>query len=74
MAGIFAQTVRFRSLAMARGAVLTGRTFADLVQTALTLLVLAAFGLLLLLGYAFTWIGALIGLFVRTPRRPPPAG
>ncbi|MFK4144147.1 ABC transporter permease [Streptomyces sp. NPDC004065] len=81
---------RFRSLPMARGAVLTGRTFADLVQTALTLFVLAvvallvgwrvgsdgdtnagrvlaAFGLLLLLGYAFTWIGALIGLSVRTP-------
>jgi ABC-2 type transport system permease protein len=81
---------RFRSLPMARGAVLTGRTLADLVQTALTVLVLAivallvgwrtgsdgdtnpgrvlaAFGLLLLLGYAFTWIGALIGLSVRTP-------
>lgn len=81
---------RFRSLPMARGAVLTGRTLADLVQTALTLLVLAvvallvgwrtgsdghtnagkvlaAFALLLLLGYAFTWIGALIGLSVRTP-------
>ncbi|MEW2527624.1 MULTISPECIES: ABC transporter permease [unclassified Streptomyces] len=77
---------RFRSLPMARGAVLTGRTIADLVQTALTLLVLAvvavlvgwrihegfpkalaAFGLLLLSGYAFTWIGALIGLSVRTP-------
>lgn len=81
---------RFRSLPMARGAVLTGRTVADLVQTALTLLVLAivallvgwrpgsveptnfgkilgGFGLLLLLGYAFTWIGALIGLTVRTP-------
>ncbi|WP_051102812.1 ABC transporter permease [Streptomyces aculeolatus] len=77
---------RFRSLPMARGAVLTGRTLADLVQTALTLVVLAvvaalvgwrfheglpkalaAFGLLLLLGYAFTWVGALIGLSVRTP-------
>ncbi|MFF0781283.1 ABC transporter permease [Streptomyces sp. NPDC003720] len=77
---------RFRSLPMARGAVLTGRTLADLVQTALTLLVLAVvavlvgwrthenlgkvlagFGLLLLLGYAFSWIGALIGLSVRTP-------
>ncbi|MGP3967025.1 ABC transporter permease [Streptomyces sp. 6N223] len=77
---------RFRSLPMARGAVLTGRTFADLVQTAVTLLVLAivaffvgwrihdgvlnalaGFGLLLLLGYAFTWIGALIGLSVRSP-------
>lgn len=77
---------RFRSLPMAHGAVLTGRTLADLVQTALTLFVLAvvallvgwrthtgfgevlgAFGLLLLLGYAFTWVGALIGLSVRTP-------
>ncbi|WP_327325732.1 ABC transporter permease [Streptomyces sp. NBC_01210] len=77
---------RFRSLPMARGAVLTGRTLADLVQTALTVVVLAivallvgwrihegipkalgAFALLLLLGYAFSWIGALIGLSVRTP-------
>ncbi|MFJ8143927.1 ABC transporter permease [Streptomyces sp. NPDC096094] len=81
---------RFRSLPMARGAVLTGRTVADLVQTTITLLVLAivalivgwrtgsaeptnlgqilgGFALLLLLGYAFTWIGALIGLSVRTP-------
>lgn len=71
---------------MARGAVLTGRTLADLVQTALTVVVLSivavlvgwrihegvlkalgAFALLLLLGYAFSWIGALIGLSVRTP-------
>ena len=77
---------RFRSLPMARGAVLTGRTLADLVQTTLTVVVLTivallvgwrihegipkalgAFGLLLLLGYAFSWIGALIGLSVRTP-------
>lgn len=77
---------RFRALPMARGAVLTGRTLADLVQTALTMLVLiicavivgwrihegfvkalAAIALLLLLGYAFSWIGALIGLSVRTP-------
>ncbi|MEV0573964.1 ABC transporter permease [Streptomyces sp. NBC_01463] len=77
---------RFRSLPMARGAVLTGRTLADLVQTMFTVLVLTvvalivgwrihegvpkalgAFGLLLLLGYAFSWIGALIGLSVRTP-------
>ncbi|WP_418958782.1 ABC transporter permease [Streptomyces tritici] len=77
---------RFRSLPMTRGAVLTGRTLADLVQTTLTLVVLAivallvgwrihegipkalaAFALLLLLGYAFSWIGALIGLSVRTP-------
>jgi ABC transporter DrrB family efflux protein len=77
---------RFRSLPMARSAVLVGRTFADLAQTALTLVVLgvvafaigwrihdgvakalAAFLILLLLGYAFSWIGALIGLSVRSP-------
>ena len=77
---------RFRSLPMTRGAVLTGRTLADLVQTALTVVILSlvgllvgwrihngipkmlgAFALLLLLGYAFSWIGALIGLIVRTP-------
>ncbi|UQA93384.1 ABC transporter permease [Streptomyces halobius] len=77
---------RFRSLPMSRGAVLTGRTLADLVQITLTLVVLAVvavlvgwrtheniagvlagFALLLLLGYAFSWIGALIGLTVRTP-------
>jgi ABC-2 type transport system permease protein len=77
---------RFRSLPMSRGAVLTGRTLADLVQTMLTVVVLAvvgvivgwrihngvpkllgAFALLLLLGYSFSWIGALIGLSVRSP-------
>jgi ABC-2 type transport system permease protein len=77
---------RFRSLPMARGAVLTGRTLADLVQTALTMVVMVVcaiivgwrihdgfpkavlgFALLLLLGYAFSWIGALIGLSVRSP-------
>lgn len=77
---------RFRSLPMSRGAVLTGRTLADLVQTTITIIVLAivallvgwrthtnigevlgAFALLLLLGYSFSWIGALIGLSVRTP-------
>ncbi|GHH67105.1 ABC transporter permease [Kitasatospora indigofera] len=84
---------RFRSLPMARSAVLVGRTLADLVQTAFTLLVLAlvafgvgwrihegflkalgAFGLLLLLGYAFSWIGALIGLSVRSPEAATSAG
>ena len=84
---------RFRSLPMARSAVLVGRTLADLVQTALTLVVLAlvafligwrihkgvlealgGFGLLLLLGYAFSWIGALIGLSVRSPEAATSAG
>jgi ABC transporter DrrB family efflux protein len=84
---------RFRSLPMARSAVLVGRTIADLVQSALTLVVLGlvafiigwrihngvlkalgAFGLLLLLGYAFSWIGALIGLSVRSPEAATSAG
>ncbi|GAA2259481.1 ABC transporter permease [Kitasatospora cystarginea] len=84
---------RFRSLPMARSAVLVGRTLADLVQTAFTLLVLAVvallvgwrihdgflpalggFALLLLLGYAFSWIGALIGLLVRSPEAATSAG
>ncbi|WP_404868896.1 ABC transporter permease [Kitasatospora griseola] len=84
---------RFRSLPMSRAAVLTGRTLADLVQTAITVVVLAlvallvgwrihdgflkalaAFGLLLLLGYAFSWIGALIGLSVRSPEAATSAG
>ncbi|MFV5998867.1 ABC transporter permease [Streptomyces sp. NPDC056231] len=84
---------RFRSLPMARSAVLAGRTLADAVQTAFILLVLAmvallvgwrvhhgvlqalgAFVLLLLLGYAFSWIGALIGLSVRSPEAATSAG
>ncbi|WP_042376639.1 ABC transporter permease [Streptacidiphilus melanogenes] len=84
---------RFRSLPMARGAVLTGRTLADSVQTALILVVLTVvslligwrthndlwkvfcgFLLLLLLGYAFSWIGALIGLSVRSPEAATSAG
>ncbi|MBV6701082.1 ABC transporter permease [Kitasatospora aureofaciens] len=84
---------RFRSLPMARSAVLVGRTLADLCQTAFTVIVLAlvalavgwrihdgvlralgAFVLLLLLGYAFSWIGALIGLSVRSPEAATSAG
>lgn len=34
----------------------------------------AAFGPLLLLGYAFTWIGALIGMSVRTPETATSSG
>jgi ABC transporter DrrB family efflux protein len=77
---------RFRSLPMSRAAVLAGRTLADLVTNAFSLLVLvgvgmlagfsfhngvpevlAGFGLLLLFGYAFSWVFALIGLMVSTP-------
>ncbi|WP_432140004.1 MULTISPECIES: ABC transporter permease [unclassified Streptomyces] len=77
---------RFRSLPMARGALLTGRTVADLVQNVIVVGVmvlcalmvgwrihhgvpraLAGFALLLLTGYALSWVGVLIGLSVRAP-------
>jgi ABC-type multidrug transport system permease subunit len=78
---------RFRSLPMSRGAVLTGRTFSDILLNCLSLVVLFAVGflagfnfidttagqvvlgilLLLLMGYAFSWIFALVGLFSSTP-------
>lgn len=60
--------VRFRSLPMAHGvvrALLMGRRVGSFGDTN-ALRVAGAFGLLLT-GYAFTWIGALIGLSVRTP-------
>ncbi|HEY8292198.1 MAG TPA: ABC transporter permease [Thermomicrobiales bacterium] len=72
---------RFRSLPMARSAVLAGRTVADLVQSVLGVTVMfivgmlvgfrpqgnplgwiVALGLLLLCGFAFSWIGALLGM------------
>ena len=77
---------RFRSLPMARPAVLAGRTLADVVTNALsaTILVLTglligfsstrahprrsrASGLLLLFGYAFSWVFAFLGMLVSTP-------
>ena len=78
---------RFRSLPMSRAAVLTGRTFSDIVLNCLSLVVLFTVGfiagfnfidaslgeivlgivLVLLLGYAFSWIFALIGLLSSTP-------
>jgi ABC transporter DrrB family efflux protein len=77
---------RFRSLPMARPAVLAGRTFADIVTNALSVTVLlvtgliigfsfhssalhvvAGMGLLLLFGYAFSWVFALVGLLVSSP-------
>src|ERR1700710_1576166 len=77
---------RFRSLPMARPAVLAGRTLADVVTNALsaTILIvagllsgfsfhtsvrqaLAGFGLLLLFGYAFSWVFAWVGMLVSTP-------
>jgi ABC-2 type transport system permease protein len=77
---------RFRSLPMARSAVLAGRTLADIVTNTLSLTillvtgliigfsfhasvgeVLAGVGLLLLFGYAFSWLFALLGMLVSTP-------
>jgi len=77
---------RFRSLPMARPAVLAGRTLSDVVTNALSVVVLVVtgviigfsfdaslieilggFGLLLLFGYAFSWIFALLGLVVSSP-------
>jgi ABC transporter DrrB family efflux protein len=77
---------RFRSLPMARAAVLAGRTLADVVTNTLSLAVLlvtgliigfsfdagpaeivAGIGLLVLFGYAFSWVFALLGLLVSSP-------
>lgn len=77
---------RFRSLPMARAAVLAGRTVADAATNLLSIVVLLTTGLiigfsfdaglpeillgvvlLLLFGYAFSWIFALLGLVVSSP-------
>jgi ABC transporter DrrB family efflux protein len=77
---------RFRSLPTSRASVLAGRTMADLVTNAVSILVLlatgliigfsfdasfaeilAGFGLLLLFGFASSWVFALIGMSVSSP-------
>lgn len=77
---------RFRSLPMARSAVLAGRTLADVATNLLSVIILvitgliigfefdaslleilAGVGLLLLFGYAFSWVFALLGLLVSSP-------
>jgi len=77
---------RFRSLPMARAAVLAGRTFSDIVTNTLSLVILLITGiiigfsfnadvahviagilLLLLFGYAFSWVFAFVGLIASTP-------
>jgi ABC transporter DrrB family efflux protein len=84
---------RFRSLPMARSAVLVGRTASDLVRNAVVvgvmfavgLLVgfrpagsvgqqLLAFGLLLLTSFAFSWIGVVIALSMKTVEAVQSAG
>ena len=77
---------RFRSLPMARPAVLAGRTLADVATNAVSIVVIivvgllvgfsfstspfevaAGLGLLLLFGYAFSWIFAFIALYSSSP-------
>ncbi len=77
---------RFRSLPMARSAVLAGRTLADVATNVVSLSVMlvvgvlvgfsfdatplevvAGVGLLLLFGYAFSWVFALFGLEASSP-------
>jgi ABC transporter DrrB family efflux protein len=77
---------RFRSLPMARSAVLVGRTFADLARNVFVVILMAVVGfavgfrvhtnawaftfsliLVLLFGYAMSWIFATVGLAVGDP-------
>jgi ABC-2 type transport system permease protein len=79
-------TDRFRSIPMAPSAVVVGRCGADMLNSALVLVVmaacglavgwrphgdlgatLAAFGLLLLLRFAFLWVGIFLGLALANP-------
>jgi ABC transporter DrrB family efflux protein len=79
-------TDRFRSIPMAPSAVVVGRCGADMLNSALVLVVmaacglavgwrphgglgatLAAFGLLLLLRFAFLWVGIFLGLALADP-------
>ena len=77
---------RFRSLPMARPAVLAGRTLSDVVTNSLSIVVVLTTGLiigfsfhasaleivagiaiLMLFGYAFSWVFALLGMLVSSP-------
>jgi ABC-2 type transport system permease protein len=84
---------RFRSLPIARSAVLAGRILADLVRNAFVVGLMVAVGMLvgfrlhngplaalgailvaLLLGYALSWVFALVGLSVTDPEAAQVAG
>jgi ABC-2 type transport system permease protein/oleandomycin transport system permease protein len=84
---------RFRSLPMARSAVLAGRTLADVVVNVCAIAIMVTIGLivgfsfsasaldiaagvllLLLFGYAFSWVFALVGLLASTPESANSAG
>jgi ABC transporter DrrB family efflux protein len=77
---------RFRSLPMARAAVLAGRTLSDVATNGLSIVVLlttgliigfsfqasaleivAGLGILVLFGYAFSWVFAWLGMIVSSP-------
>ncbi len=77
---------RFRSLPMARSAVLTGRTLADVVRNILVVILMVVVGfmvgfrfhgtlfeslcavaLVVLFGYSFSWVAAIVGLRASTP-------
>ncbi len=84
---------RFRSLPMAKSAVLTGRTLADLTRNFVVVLVmlavgllvdfrpqgsplgwLGAFGVILLVSFAFSWVSATMGLLVHSVEAAQSAG
>ena len=84
---------RFRTLPMARSAVLTGRTVADLVRNMFVVVVMlvvgllvgfrpeagvfgwaGSIGLLLLLSFAFSWIGAVVALLINSVEAVQSAG
>ncbi len=84
---------RFRSLPMARSAVLLGRTVADTMRNVFVILLMfgvgyligfrlegtisdaiAAFTILLLFGFAFSWISASIGMLVKSTETAQVAG
>ncbi len=84
---------RFRSLPMARSAVLAGRTAADMMRNIFVIMLMfvvgsfigftlhgsvsdaiAAFAILLLFGFAFSWISAAIGLMVKNVETAQVAG
>ncbi len=77
---------RFRSLPMARSALLAGRTFSDIATNMLSMAILVVTGLIIgfsfdasigeivtgvllmvLFGYAFSWVFAFLGMLVSTP-------
>ena len=84
---------RFRSLPMARSAVLAGRTLADSIRNVFVVLLMLLVGALIgfrfqgglwdsvlsvivvvLFGFAFSWISALIGLLTKDPETAQVAG